>query len=656
MEKITIDSVLEYKFLSGLKYSPDGENLAFKVSQADKDGNDYNTYLWIYNIKEDNFYQMTSSKSDGKISWISDEEIIFTSKRKHRDIDKLLPETEFFKININVGEAVHFKTIEKVVNDFKINSRGQMIFTAMNDLKGRNEKELQQDKDYQVLEEIPFWSNGKGFTDGYRNHLYLLDLKTGEVKELIGNKNDVGHFVMKDDKIAFTMSYFEDKADIKNNLYLYDLDTNKINQLTDRDWSISMIEFKNDDEIYFAANDFLGMGLDSNPELYKVNNPDLYKVNIDNKEIIQLTKKMDKSLLTSVGNDCRLGNGLTSLVHDKDLYFISTEDYNAYLNRLNDSQVERIIDKEGTVDFFDIYNNKIAFIGFRGNKLQELYIFENGEEKQVSFFNSEILTNKTVSEPEHFTVNTSDGAKLDAWIIRPADYQEGEKYPTILEIHGGPKTVYGSIFFNEFQILANQGYAVIFSNPRGSDGRGKEFADIRGGYGGRDYQDLMEVTDSAIERYEFIDPDKLGVAGGSYGGYMTNWIVGHTNRFKAAASQRSISNWISMFTIADIGYFFVEDLSAGATPWNDFDKLWDTSPLKYTDKVSTPTLLINSEEDYRCWLNEGLQFFTALKYNGVESRLVIFKGENHELSRSGIPKHRIRRYREIVDWFNKYLK
>lgn len=294
MEKFTIESILEYKFLSELKYSPDGENLVFKVSQADKDENDYNTYLWIYNIKEDNFYQLTSSKSDGKLSWINDEEIIYTSKRKHRDVDKLLPETEIYKININVGEAVHFKTIEKVVNGFKIDSRGQMIFTAMNDLKGRNEKELKQDKDYQVLEEIPFWSNGKGFTDGYRNHLYLLDFKTGEVKELIGNKNDVGQFVLKDDKIAFIMSYFEYKADIKNNLYLYDLYTNKINQLTDRDWSISMIEFKNDDEIYFAANDFQGIGLDSNPKLYKVN--------IDNKEIIQLTKKMDKSLLTSVVN------------------------------------------------------------------------------------------------------------------------------------------------------------------------------------------------------------------------------------------------------------------------------------------------------------------------------------------------------------------
>nr|WP_282550590.1 S9 family peptidase [Halonatronomonas betaini] len=261
-----------------------------------------------------------------------------------------------------------------------------------------------------------------------------------------------------------------------------------------------------------------------------------------------------------------------------------------------------------------------------------------------------------ISEPEHFTVKASDGVELDAWIIKPVGYQEGEKYPAVLEIHGGPKTVYGSIFFNEFQILANAGYAVIFSNPRGSDGRGNEFADIRGGYGQRDYQDLMEVANTALERYDLIDADRLGVAGGSYGGYMTNWIVGQTDRFKAAVSQRSISNWVSMFATTDIGYYFVKDQADGATPWNNLDELWDSSPLKYADRVSTPTLLIHSEEDYRCWLTEALQFFTALKYHGVESRLTIFKGENHELSRSGKPEHRIRRYQEMLDWFNQYLK
>ncbi len=239
--------------------------------------------------------------------------------------------------------------------------------------------------------------------------------------------------------------------------------------------------------------------------------------------------------------------------------------------------------------------------------------------------------------------------------MKPVDYEEGKKYPAILDIHGGPKTVYGEVFFHEMQYWANAGYFVFFCNPRGSDGRGNEFADIRGKYGTIDYDDLMAFTDAVLAKYPGIDRERVGVTGGSYGGFMTNWIIGHTDRFRAAASQRSIANWVSMGFTSDIGFYFEED-QVSTTPWQDIDKVWWHSPLKYADKVSTPTLFIHSEEDYRCWLAEGLQMFTALKYFGVDARLCMFRGESHELSRSGKPKHRIRRLQEITDWFDKYLK
>ncbi len=167
----------------------------------------------------------------------------------------------------------------------------------------------------------------------------------------------------------------------------------------------------------------------------------------------------------------------------------------------------------------------------------------------------------------------------------------------------------------------------------------------------------MRVLDAALEKYPFLDGERLGIMGGSYGGYMTNWAIGQTNRFKAAASQRSIANWTSKFNTTDIGYFFNQD-ALGTTPWEDggADKMWWHSPLRYADRVTTPTLFIHSEQDYRCWLAEGLQMFTALRYHGVDARLVMFRGENHELSRSGKPTHRARRLREILDWFARYLK
>ena len=164
----------------------------------------------------------------------------------------------------------------------------------------------------------------------------------------------------------------------------------------------------------------------------------------------------------------------------------------------------------------------------------------------------------------------------------------------------------------------------------------------------------MQFTDEALRRFSFIDPARLGVTGGSYGGFMTNWIIGHTNRFAAAASQRSIANWTGFFGTSDIGYFFQPDQTK-ADLWRNAEKAWDQSPLKYADRVSTPTLFIHSDEDWRCPLFEGLQMFTALRVRGVETRLCLFRGENHELSRSGKPKHRVRRLQEITGWMETHL-
>jgi dipeptidyl aminopeptidase/acylaminoacyl peptidase len=205
------------------------------------------------------------------------------------------------------------------------------------------------------------------------------------------------------------------------------------------------------------------------------------------------------------------------------------------------------------------------------------------------------------------------------------------------------------------QYWANRGYIVIFCNPRGGDGKGNEFADVRGCYGTFDYDDIIAFTDEIIKKYPAIDESKIGVTGGSYGGFMVNWIIGHTDRFKAAASQRCISNWLSFTCTSDIGYFWGPD-QLGFSMWENAEKMWDFSPLKYADKVKTPTLFIHSQEDYRCCIPEGYQMYSALKYHNVPTRMCIFHGENHELSRSGKPENREKRLKEITDWMDSYLK
>ena len=196
---------------------------------------------------------------------------------------------------------------------------------------------------------------------------------------------------------------------------------------------------------------------------------------------------------------------------------------------------------------------------------------------------------------------------------------------------------------------------MFFMNPRGGDGRGNSFADIRGKYGTIDYEDLMKFTDEVLKKYPAIDTARVGVTGGSYGGFMTNWIIGHTDRFKAAASQRSISNWISFAHTSDIGEMFGAD-QQGADTWKNVDKLWWHSPLKYANQCTTPTLFIHSDEDFRCPYSEGMQMYSALCEHGVATRLCMFKGENHELSRSGKPRHRVKRLKEITTWMDTYLK
>ena len=199
------------------------------------------------------------------------------------------------------------------------------------------------------------------------------------------------------------------------------------------------------------------------------------------------------------------------------------------------------------------------------------------------------------------------------------------------------------------------GYFVFFCNPKGSDGRDNDFAEIRGHYGEEDYANLMDFADRVLELYPQIDRSRVCVTGGSYGGFMTNWIIGHTDRFCCATSQRSISNWFSFSGVSDIGWFFVAD-QCGTDLYGDPDQLWRLSPLKYTAQVKTPTLFIHADEDYRCPLEQGLQMYTALQERGVPTRLCMFHGENHELSRSGKPKHRVRRLQEITNWFEKYAK
>jgi len=270
---------------------------------------------------------------------------------------------------------------------------------------------------------------------------------------------------------------------------------------------------------------------------------------------------------------------------------------------------------------------------------------------KVTSANDSLLAQRLISLPERFTFRAEDGPEVDGWVIKPIGWEAGKKYPAVLEIHGGPMAMYAVGFFLEFQLLAAAGIGVIFTNPRGSEGYGQEFcAAIMDDWGNRDYADLMAGVDTALARNDWIDPDRLGVAGGSYGGYMTSWIIGHTDRFKAACVMRPVTNMESMLA-SDIGFWVSWSWAGKKDPWEDPEIYRRQSPMTYAGSMRTPTLIICNEEDFRCPNDQSEQLYTALQKQGVEVEYLRYPGESHGMSRSGKPWHRVHRLRHIVHWF-----
>lgn len=387
-------------------------------------------------------------------------------------------------------------------------------------------------------------------------------------------------------------------------------------------------------------------------------NAKVYAVDIES-GAITLLRDEQYAMYSSVGSDCRLGGGSQSCSKDGGLLHITTREGCSHLYRLTpDGSDVPVFCPDGSIDCMAASDgsSQVLFVGMLDMRLQELYALDlpSGRVKRLTHFNDEALKGRYVAKPEYLQVQ-SRGLTIGGWVLKPKDYDPEKQYPAVLDIHGGPKTVYGPVFMHEMQLWVSMGYFVFYCNPMGSDGRDNTFMDIRGHYGDTDYANLMDFTDAVLAAYPAIDQKRVCETGGSYGGFMTNWIVGHTDRFCCCASQRSISNWLGFYGVSDIGYYFAADQCDG-DPWNAPEKLWAQSPLKYADKAVTPTLFIHSDEDYRCPLPEGLEMYTALMEHGVPSRLVLFHGENHELSRSGKPAHRLRRLKEITGWFEKYSR
>ncbi|MBN2448683.1 MAG: S9 family peptidase, partial [Phycisphaerae bacterium] len=341
------------------------------------------------------------------------------------------------------------------------------------------------------------------------------------------------------------------------------------------------------------------------------------------------------------------------------IYFLVGENGSAHLytRSLGRRDTRCVVDGDINLMFFSRTANTglIALnIGTFANPA-DVFVFDpdSGETRQITEVNAGVLKRVHVAEREAFTVK-SGNTTVPGWIIKPPNFSKARRYPAILEVHGGPHGAYGSTFFHEFQLLAASGYVVCWSNPRGSTTYGLKYRNcINADWGNLDWKDVSKVADHLF-RQRYVDSKRVGFTGGSYGGYMTNWAVGHTQRFRAAVTQRSVTNLESMFGTSDygneLGFHF------GGKPWEKMKEYRRQSPLTFVKNIKTPLLVIHSEQDLRCGIEQAEQLFTSLKVMGRETEMVRFEGESHGLSRGGRPQNRAERLRRIVGWFNKHMR
>ena len=290
----------------------------------------------------------------------------------------------------------------------------------------------------------------------------------------------------------------------------------------------------------------------------------------------------------------------------------------------------------------------------------ELYVQEPGgaTARALTQLHAAFLSEVIVSETRELRWQSADGTEIQGWYLLPPGYEEGQRYPLALNIHGGPHAMWGPsarTMWHEWQCHAAAGYVVLYGNPRGSDGYGEAFRDgAHNAWGEKDMPDVMAGVDELLAR-GFVDEEHLAITGGSYGGFMTSWIIGHTTRFAAAVSQRGVYALPAFVGTTDVPSFIENEF--GAWPWQDYAHLWERSPLRYAPQITTPTLIIHSENDYRVPLSEAEQLFLAIrKATDTPVRLLQFPRDGHELSRSGEPRHRVQRLRAMQEWFDRYCK
>jgi dipeptidyl aminopeptidase/acylaminoacyl peptidase len=662
------EDIRRIRFVSDPMVHPNSDRIAYVVRMVDKNRkeNRYQAEIRLTDSTGRQHKELTTQELDMAFPlWSPDGRyLLFLSKRAGDE------KKQIYLLPADGGEARRLTKVEGGVTSAEWSPDGKhIVFRSLIDPRGRSGSKKEDDKTYssdvQVLDQALWQLNGLGSRVNKRAHIFVVSRRGGKPVQLTDGAWSVGgpfhsqvsHTFSIDGKSIYYLATPDPDDDWaiarRVDIYVVNLDGTGRRRITEFPGVFTAVRQSPSGELIAIGND-LALGWASPSRLWRVDS--------ESGRYQAVLPDLDLSLGDGMNCDVRFPT------RDHDPWI--SPDGSRVRARITQRSAVRLaeVDLE-TSSLSWLTPDDLSVLGWHSTSdgamrveirstmttIPELWaIDEKGVERRITRLNDRLLARRKVFAIRQVDFISSDGERIEAWVHIPRTNRTGDK-PVILAIHGGPKTVYGHAFYLEFQILAGAGMAVAFSNPRGSDGYGEEWAyAVHGHYGERDYQDLMEFVDHILSLDLGLDSDRLGVWGGSYGGFMTNWIIGHTDRFKAAVSQRGISNWVSFFGTSDIGYFFNPD-HVGGLPWSDPDLYREKSPLTYVESIHTPLLLIHSENDLRCPIEQAEQLFTYLKRMGRTVRLARFPDETHELSRSGKPNRRMERLRLILQWFQERL-
>lgn len=661
---IKAEDLYKIRVISDIRISPSGDHVVYTQQRIDLKTEEKNSNLWIISANGGIPKQFTfGDHVDLLPRWSPDgKTIAFKSNRG----DKSKP-AQIYIIPFGGGESRQLTHIDGTISSFSWSPNGKKLLcrTRRSDPEIIERQEDDRVKKLGIVSRhynrVFYKFDGEGYLPKERWHIWIVNTSDGRAKQLTDHEifDEIDPTWSPDGKtIAFMSNRKPDPDFERDGVDLFVIPASGGDPVkVDTAYGEKVLpSFSPDGQMiaYFGTG---GKGI-----WYK--NRGLWIVPIDGSgNSINLTEPYDVHVEPTTINDIGTPETMppTWSQDGSKLYFPIMQKGRTVLCSIgiDGDNFTSVVGEQGVVGSYSFNADQSSMAYFMGkmNDPGQIYVkkVNSNESKQISQINKKLFGNIDLGEIEEVWIQGDDDNDIQGWILKPPGFDPKKKYPSILEIHGGPLTQYGELFMHEFYFLAAAGYVVHFCNPRGGRGYGEEHAKaIWGDWGDADYRDLMTWTDF-IEQQPYISKKRMGVTGGSYGGYMTVWIIGHTDRFQAAVTQRCVSNLVSMWGSSDLNWIFQEVLD-NKPPFEDLEKYWQHSPIKYIGNAKTPTLVVHSENDLRCPIEQGEQVFVALKSLGVDSEMIRFPGEFHGLSRNGRTDRRIVRLNHIVRWFDKYLK